>query len=71
MELLELGLVVVVLAVLARFAGRFGVSTIPLYLLAGLAFGRGGLLPLVKTQAFIRTGAEIGLILLLFMLGLG
>jgi Kef-type K+ transport system membrane component KefB len=43
---------------------------VPLYLLGGLAFGRGGLLPLVHSGAFIRTGAEIGLILLLFMLGL-
>ncbi len=70
MELLELGLVVLVLAVLARLAGRFSLSTIPLYLLAGLAFGDGGVLPLVTTQAFVKTGAEIGLILLLFMLGL-
>jgi CPA2 family monovalent cation:H+ antiporter-2 len=69
-ELLELGVVVLVLAGLARLAGRFSMSTIPLYLLAGLAFGRGGVLPLVTTQAFVRTGAEFGLILLLFMLGL-
>jgi hypothetical protein len=69
-ELLELGLVVLVLAVLARLAGRWSLSTIPLYLLAGLAFGEGGVLPLVTTQAFVRTGAELGLILLLFMLGL-
>ncbi|HEY7283149.1 MAG TPA: cation:proton antiporter [Actinomycetota bacterium] len=69
-ELLELGLVVLGLAVLARLAGRFSMSTIPLYLLAGLALGRGGVLPLVKTEAFVRTGAELGLILLLFLLGL-
>ena len=68
--LLELGLVVVGLAVLARVAGRFAISTVPLYLVAGLAFGKGGVLPLVKTQEFIRIGAEIGLILLLFLLGL-
>ena len=30
------------LAVLARLATRFGFSPIPLYLLAGLAFGRVG-----------------------------
>ena len=68
--LLELGLVILGLAVLARIAGRFAISTVPLYLVAGLAFGKGGVLPLVKTQEFIRTGAEIGLILLLFLLGL-
>jgi monovalent cation:H+ antiporter-2, CPA2 family len=70
LDLLELGLVLLGLAVLARLAGRFGVSTIPLYLIAALAFGQGGLLPLVKTRAFVGVGAEIGLILLLFMLGL-
>jgi CPA2 family monovalent cation:H+ antiporter-2 len=68
--LLELGGVIVGLALLARVAGRVGIPAVPLYLLGGLAFGRGGLLPLVDSAAFIRTGAEIGLILLLFMLGL-
>jgi monovalent cation:H+ antiporter-2, CPA2 family len=68
--LLELGGVIVGLAILARLAGRIGVPAIPLYLLAGLAFGKGGILPLVTTAEFIGIGAEIGLILLLFMLGL-
>jgi CPA2 family monovalent cation:H+ antiporter-2 len=68
--LLELGGVIIGLALLARIAGRFGIPAIPLYLLAGLAFGRGGVLPLVTTAEFIGVGAEIGLILLLFMLGL-
>ena len=58
------------LAVLARLAGRLGIPTIPLYLTAGLAFGEGGILPLVTTEGFVEIGAEIGLILLLFMLGL-
>jgi CPA2 family monovalent cation:H+ antiporter-2 len=47
-----------------------GIPTIPLYLLAGLAFGEGGIIPLVVTDEFIEVGAQIGLILLLFMLGL-
>jgi CPA2 family monovalent cation:H+ antiporter-2 len=68
--LLELGGVVLLLAVLARVAQRFGFSPIPLYLLAGLAFGQGGLIPLVTADEFIAAGAEIGLILLLFSLGL-
>ncbi|MEA2499382.1 MAG: monovalent cation:H+ antiporter-2, family [Actinomycetota bacterium] len=68
--LIELGAVVIGLAILARVAGRFGIPAIPLYLLAGLAFGKGGILPLVTTAEFIGVGAEIGLILLLFMLGL-
>ena len=47
-----------------------GLSPIPLYLTAGLAFGEGGVLPLVTADRFISIGAEVGLILLLFMLGL-
>ena len=66
----EIGASVIVLSVLARFASRWGFSAIPLYLLLGLAFGNGGLLPLQLSQAFIGTGAEIGVLLLLFMLGL-
>ena len=68
--LLELGAVIVGLAVLARLASRLAIPAIPLYLLAGLAFGKGGLLPLVTTAEFIEIGAEIGLILLLLSLGL-
>ena len=58
--LLELGGVILGLGILGRLAGRLGLSAIPLYLLAGLAFGEGGLLPLVTTQEFIEVGAEIG-----------
>ncbi len=68
--LLELGGVVLLLAVLARLAGRFGFSPIPLYLLAGLAFGEGGIIPLVTAETFVGSGATIGLVLLLFSLGL-
>ena len=68
--LLELGGVILGLGVLGRLAGRLGLSPIPLYLLAGLAFGEGGLLPLVTATEFIRTGAEIGVILLLLLLGI-
>src|SRR5207237_8700914 len=68
--LIELGLVIVGLAVLARLASRWGFSAIPLYLLAGLAFGNGGLAPLRLSENFVRTGAEIGVLLLLFMLEL-
>jgi monovalent cation:H+ antiporter-2, CPA2 family len=66
----EIGAAIVLLALLARVASRWGFSAIPLYLLLGLAFGNGGLLPLQVSQNFIGTGAEIGVLLLLFMLGL-
>jgi len=68
--LVELGVVLLVLAVAGRLARRAGVSTIPLYLLAGLTLGEGGVLELVTARDFIETGAEIGVILLLLMLGL-
>ncbi len=61
---------IVGLAILARLASRLAIPAIPLYLLAGLAFGKGGVLPLVTTAEFIEVGAEIGLILLLLSLGL-
>jgi monovalent cation:H+ antiporter-2, CPA2 family len=68
--LLELGGVILGLGILGRLAGRLGLSAIPLYLLAGLAFGQGGLLPLVTAGGFIEVGAEVGVILLLLLLGL-
>lgn len=68
--LVELGAILLGLAVLSRLASRIGMPTIPLYLTVGLAFGKGGLVPLVTAEEFVQVGAEIGLILLLFMLGL-
>ena len=66
----ELGIIIIGLSLLTRLASRWGFSAIPLYLLAGLAFGNGGILPLRFTEEFIHITAEIGVILLLFMLGL-
>jgi CPA2 family monovalent cation:H+ antiporter-2 len=68
--LVELGAILLGLAVLSRLATRVGMPTIPIYLTAGLAFGKGGFVPLVTAEDFVQVGAEIGLILLLFMLGL-
>jgi len=68
--LIELGAIILSLGLLGRLAGRIGFSPIPLYLLAGLAFGQGGLLPFEASESFVSTGAEIGVILLLLMLGL-
>lgn len=68
--LLELGAILFVLALLARFATWLGFSPIPLYLLGGLAFGDGGIIPLVTSEGFIETGAGIGVVVLLLMLGL-
>lgn len=67
---LELGGIIVALALLARLAGKVGFSPIPLYLFAGLALGSGGFFPVVTAEEFIEVGAGIGILLLLFTLGL-
>jgi len=67
---IEVGAVALVLAALARLAGHFGFTAIPLYLVAGLAVGEGGLFPLDVSHDFIQLVAEIGVLLLLLTLGL-
>lgn len=67
---IELGAVALVLAALARLAGRLGIPAIPFYLAAGLAVGEGGLAPLDVSAEFISLTAEIGVLLLLLALGL-
>jgi monovalent cation:H+ antiporter-2, CPA2 family len=68
--LIEIGAIVLGLGLLGALSMRWSISPIPLYLLAGLAFGQGGVLPLATSEEFTATGAEIGVILLLFTLGL-
>ncbi|HEX6967582.1 MAG TPA: cation:proton antiporter [Micromonosporaceae bacterium] len=68
--LVEVGALLLLLGLLARLSRRIGLSPIPLYLLVGLAFGHGGLLPMSASEEFFEVGAEIGVILLLVMLGL-
>ncbi|MFI7168080.1 cation:proton antiporter [Rhodococcoides fascians] len=70
LALTELGAVFFVLGLLARLAGRIGVSPIPFYLLGGLAFGNGGFVNLGGIDEFSEIASEIGVILLLLLLGL-
>ncbi|MDJ0395369.1 cation:proton antiporter [Rhodococcus sp. G-MC3] len=70
LALTELGAVFFVLGLLARLAGRIGVSPIPFYLLGGLAFGNGGFFILGGIDEFTELASEIGVILLLLLLGL-
>ena len=70
LALTELGAVFFVLGLLARLAGRIGVSPIPFYLLGGLAFGNGGIVELGGIDEFSEIASEIGVILLLLLLGL-
>ncbi|MFK8025324.1 MAG: cation:proton antiporter [Ilumatobacter sp.] len=67
---LEVGLVALGLALLARLAGRIGLTAVPFYLVAGLAFGEGGFAEIDVSEDFISLAAEIGVLLLLFTLGL-
>jgi monovalent cation:H+ antiporter-2, CPA2 family len=67
---IEIGALVLGLALLARLAGRFGMTAIPLYLMAGLALGEGGVAQIDVSMEFFEIAAEIGVLLLLFALGL-
>ncbi|MCY3649767.1 MAG: cation:proton antiporter [Acidimicrobiaceae bacterium] len=67
---IELGALVLALAIVARLARRIGLPALPLYLLAGLVLGEGSLFELDASEDFIEVGAEIGVILMLLMLGL-
>jgi CPA2 family monovalent cation:H+ antiporter-2 len=69
-QLIELGAIILALGLLGAVSVRFSISPIPLYLIAGLAFGSGGILPLTTSEEFVSIGAEVGVILLLFSLGL-
>ncbi|WP_280268075.1 cation:proton antiporter [Nocardia wallacei] len=70
LALVQLGSILFALGVLGRLAGRFGMSPIPLYLLGGLAFGQGGVIKLESATEFGHVAGEIGVVLLLLLLGL-
>ncbi|SEL88434.1 potassium/proton antiporter membrane subunit, CPA2 family [Blastococcus sp. DSM 46786] len=68
--LLELGLLFLGLSALGLLARRLGLSPIPFILLAALALGEGGLVPVENAAPFLAAAAEIGVVLLLLTLGL-
>lgn len=68
--LAEIGAALLVLGIVAFLANRLKFSVVPLYLLIGLAIGEGGLVPLNVSENFLNTGAQIGAIMLLLLLGL-
>ena len=70
LELIELGAVFFALGLLGRLAGRIGLSPVPLYLLGGLFFGTGGVIPLSGIEGFTNLAGEVGVVLLLLLLGL-
>ncbi|WP_067713959.1 cation:proton antiporter [Nocardia yamanashiensis] len=71
LALIQLGAVFFGLGMLGRAAARIGMSPIPLYLIGGLVFGKGGLVALGENvDDFIHLASEIGVVLLLLLLGL-
>lgn len=67
---LGFGLLLLGLGIASRIAHRFGFSAVPFYLLLGLAFGTGGLYEIDVGGEFVPAVAELGVILLLLLLGL-
>ena len=85
LALIELGAILLLLGILGRFAARIGMSPVPLYLLGGLGIGYGGIvfgrdlnpmtsdsegIPFQDIGEFTHLASEIGVVLLLLMLGL-
>ncbi|WP_226011428.1 cation:proton antiporter [Halomicrobium salinisoli] len=75
--LLEVGVAIAVLALAGLIALRVGLSVIPAYIVAGILVGpnpptsvAGVSLQIVPTGEFVEIAAEIGIVLLLFFLGL-
>ncbi|MCV2487909.1 cation:proton antiporter [Geodermatophilus sp. YIM 151500] len=68
--LVELGLLFVGLSLLGLLARRLGLSPVPFVLVAALALGEGGIVPLTTAEPFLEAAAEIGVVLLLLTLGL-
>lgn len=68
--LIELGVIFLVLAAVGRVAARIGIPSVPLYLLAGLIMGEGSLFKVDAGEEFLAIGAQIGVVLLLLLLGL-
>jgi CPA2 family monovalent cation:H+ antiporter-2 len=68
--LLEIGGVLLLLGIVAFVATKIALSSVPLFLLVGLFFGTGGLVPLNLSGDFLNIGAQMGAILLLLLMGL-
>ena len=69
LTILEIGGVFILLGLLSWGALKLKISAVPLFLIAGLSLGKGGLFPLELSEQFLNVGAEIGALLLLLVLG--
>jgi CPA2 family monovalent cation:H+ antiporter-2 len=63
--LLEVGVMFAALAAVGFVAAKIGMSPIPFYVIAGIALS-----PAVSKSDFVTVGAELGIVFLLFFLGL-
>jgi len=68
--LIELGVLLLLLGAAGALAWRVGLSAVPLFLIAGLFVGEGGLLEAPAAGPFLESAAGIGVALLLLTLGL-
>ncbi len=68
--LIELGALLLLLGAAGALAWRVGLSAVPLFLVAGLFVGEGGILPAPAAASFLGAAASIGVALLLLTLGL-
>jgi CPA2 family monovalent cation:H+ antiporter-2 len=70
LALTELGVVLLALAVAGRIAAWVNLPGTPFYLAVGLLLGDGGVLDVTEAMPFIEIGSSLGVIFLLFLLGL-
>jgi len=68
--LVELGFLLILLGAAGALALRIGLSTAPLFLLAGLLLAKGGPISISSAEPFLEAAAEVGVVLLLLALGL-
>lgn len=68
--LVELGSLLILLGAAGAVALRIGLSTAPLFLLAGLLVAEDGPIPLTSARPFLDAAASVGVVLLLLALGL-
>lgn len=68
--LVEMGFLLILLGAAGAVALRVGLSTAPLFLLAGLLIAEGGPVSLTSAEPFLEAAAAVGVVLLLLALGL-
>ncbi len=68
--LIELGFLFILLGLSGALALRIGLSTAPLFLLAGLVIAEGGPVELTSAEPFLDSAAAVGVVLLMLALGL-